>query len=309
MDLKGLKFSKMHGIGNDFPIIDESAGEVIPEADKAEACRFLCHRHFGVGGDGVLFVTPSDVADIGYRMFNPDGSEAEMCGNGIRCFARFLFDRGYLPKDLSSFTADTLRGPLTLQINRNDSGDFLNVIVDMDQPILEAPRIPTTLSEVIDQDTGISFVREQVLSSPWGEFAFTCVSMGNPHAVCFLDDLNALSQDCFTEGTKQLSSLKVDEIGAFFESHPVFPAKCNIEFIVMQDDGLHMRVFERGCGETLACGTGACASLVAAALTKRSNRHNKVHLRGGILDITWNSNNHVYMAGPAICSFAGTVEL
>ena len=101
-----------------------------------------------------------------------------------------------------------------------------------------------------------------------GEFAFTCVSMGNPHAVCFLDDLNALSQDCFTEGTKQLSSLKVDEIGAFFESHPVFPAKCNIEFIVMQDDGLHMRVFERGCGETLACGTGACASLVAAALTK-----------------------------------------
>ena len=107
----------------------------------------------------------------------------------------------------------------------------------------------------------------------------------------------------------ELSSLKVDEIGAFFESHPVFPAKCNIEFIVMQDDGLHMRVFERGCGETLACGTGACASLVAAALTKRSNRHNKVHLRGGILDITWNSNNHVYMAGPAICSFAGTVEL
>lgn len=303
-----ISFYKYHGLGNDFVMIDDMKETLDLTTDQV---KHLCDRHFGIGADGVILVRPSKRPEcIAYMHYiNSDGTLAEMCGNGIRCFARFLFDRGYLPKDLSSFTADTLRGPLTLQINRNDSGDFLNVIVDMDQPILEASRIPTTLSEVIDQETGLSFVREQMISSPWGEFAFTCVSMGNPHAVCFLDDLNALSQDCFTEGTKQLSSLKVDEIGAFFESHPAFPAKCNIEFIVVQDDGLHMRVFERGCGETLACGTGACASLVAAALTKRSNRHNKVHLRGGILDITWNSNNHVYMAGPAICSFAGTVEL
>lgn len=303
-----LTFYKYHGLGNDFVMFDDmdQTLELTPEQ-----VQHICDRHFGIGADGVILVRPSKRDEcVAYMHYiNSDGTLAEMCGNGIRCFARFLVDRGYIAPEVSSFVADTLRGPLSLELERDSSGNFLRAVVDMDEPILQAAEIPTTLKESFYPDLALSCVREQSISSPWGDFSFTCVSMGNPHAVCFLDTITSLPDTCFTGNEKTLETFKLDEIGAYFECHPAFPAKSNIEFIVVGDNELLMRVFERGCGETLACGTGACASLVAAVLTNRSKRHNKVHLRGGILDITWSKNNHVYMAGPAVCSFAGTLDL
>lgn len=303
-----LSFYKYHGLGNDFVMVDDMSNRISLTTDQV---RFLCDRHFGIGADGVILVRPSDRPECTAYMhyINSDGTLAEMCGNGIRCFARFLVDQGYISNTTTSFIADTLRGPLSLELHYDSEGEFERAVVDMDEPILRAAQIPTTLPETYVESAGCEFVREEPLESPWGTFAFTCVSMGNPHAVCFLNDIEALPDDCFSGAEKSLDTFKLNEIGAFFENHSVFPAKSNIEFIVVDNDGLHMRVFERGCGETLACGTGACASLVAAVLTNRSERHNKVHLRGGILDITWNENNHVYMAGPSLCSFTGTVEL
>ena len=179
----------------------------------------------------------------------------------------------------------------------------------MDMPILDPVKIPTILPANGNATNGESFVNEETVSSPWGDFSFTCVSMGNPHAVCFFDDLDQLPAEWFTSSDKTLNSFDLERFGAYFESHEAFPAKTNVEFIVPSNDGLHMRVFERGCGETLACGTGACASLVAAVLTGRSERANKVHLRGGTLNITWQENNHVLMTGPATQVFTGTIEI
>lgn len=303
-----LNFTKLHGLGNDFVFIDDFDESI---ELSAEQVAFLCDRHFGIGGDGVVLVRPSKRPECaGYMHYiNSDGTLAEMCGNGVRCFTKFLVDHGYVDKEAGSYIADTKRGPLPISFGLDAKGLMSQASVDMDEPILDPALVPVDLPAKGVAPDGKSFVKEEVVPSPWGDFAFTCVSMGNPHAVCFFDDIESLPDEWFVNGQKSLEAFDLNRIGAFFESNNVFPAKTNVEFIVPSEDGLHMRVYERGCGETLACGTGACASLVAAVLTGRSERTNKVHLRGGTLTITWQENNHVLMTGPAAQSFTGTIEL
>ncbi len=303
-----LNFTKLHGLGNDFVFIDDFDESI---ELSAEQVAFLCDRHFGIGGDGVVLVRPSKRPECaGYMHYiNSDGTLAEMCGNGVRCFTKFLVDHGYVDKEAGSYIADTKRGPLPISFELDAKGLMSQASVDMDEPILDPALVPVDLPAKGVASDGKSFVKEEVVPSPWGDFAFTCVSMGNPHAVCFFDDIESLPDEWFVNGQKSLEAFDLNRIGAFFESNNVFPAKTNVEFIVPSEDGLHMRVYERGCGETLACGTGACASLVAAVLTGRSERTNKVHLRGGTLTITWQENNHVLMTGPAAQSFTGTIEL
>lgn len=304
-----LDFQKLHGLGNDFVMVDDFDESIELTTEQVQ---HLCDRHFGIGGDGVILVRPSKHEEcVAYMHYiNSDGTLAEMCGNGIRCFAKFLVDNGYIDQNVSTFMADTKRGPLNLTFERDQEGKLSVATVDMDEPILDPAQVPVNLPATACERFGIECVQEQKVASPWGDFAFTCVSMGNPHAVCFFDDVAALPDEWFLAAEKSLDTFDLNRIGAFFESNEVFPAKSNIEFIVPAEDGLHMRVFERGCGETLACGTGACASLVAAAITGRSERENKVHLRGGTLSIRWDEDtNHVFMTGPAQLSFTGHVEL
>lgn len=303
-----LNFTKLHGLGNDFVFIDDFNESI---ELTAEQVAFLCDRHFGIGGDGVVLVRPSKRPECaGYMHYiNSDGTLAEMCGNGVRCFTKFLVDHGYVDPNAGSYIADTKRGPLPISFELNDQGLMSLASVDMDEPILDPEKVPANLPAEGCAPDGSAFVKEASVESPWGNFAFTCVSMGNPHAVCFFDDIEELPSDWFLSDEKTLDTFDLNRIGAFFESNKVFPAKTNVEFIVPAEDGLHMRVYERGCGETLACGTGACASLVAAVLTGRSERSNKVHLRGGTLNITWQDNNHVLMTGPATQAFTGTIEI
>lgn len=303
-----LNFTKLHGLGNDFVFVDDMAEQI---ELTAEQVAFLCDRHFGIGGDGVVLVRPSKRPECaGYMHYiNSDGTLAEMCGNGVRCFTKFLVDNGYVSPESGSYIADTKRGPLPISFQLNEQGLMSVATVDMDEPILEPKLVPANLPAEGVFDQSASFVKEAAVSSPWGVFKFTCVSMGNPHAICFFDDIESLPAEWFLSEEKSLESFDLNRIGAYFESNAVFPAKTNVEFIVPAEDGLHMRVFERGCGETLACGTGACATLVAAVLTGRSERTNKVHLRGGTLNITWAQNNHVMMTGPAMQSFTGTIEI
>lgn len=303
-----LDFVKLHGLGNDFVFVDDFDEQI---ELTPEQVAHICDRHFGVGADGVVLVRPSKRPECaGYMHYiNSDGTLAEMCGNGIRCFTKFLVDSGHLKSEEHSYIADTLRGPLPISYEVDDEGLMTRATVDMDEPILDPALVPVDLPATGKADTGVAFVEEETVSSPWGDFSFTCVSMGNPHAVCFLDNIDSLPDAWFISADKSLATFDLDRIGSFFESNPVFPAKSNIEFIVVDEDGLHMRVFERGCGETLACGTGACASLVAAVLTGRSACTNTVHLRGGDLEISWADNNHVMMTGPAAQSFTGSIEL
>lgn len=304
-------FAKLQGLGNDFVFFD---GLSTPLELTSQQVALLCDRHFGIGADGVIVVTPSPRPECRAYMhyINSDGTLAQMCGNGIRCFTKFLVDRGYLPQQDSSYWADTLRGPLCISYTVDDQGCMNFASVDMDEPILDPTLIPSTIAATtIYRDTPC--VIEAPLESPWGIFSFTLVSMGNPHAVTFIDDFEALPDTCFIGGEgikKTLETLDVARIGTFFESHPAFPEKANIEFATRQGDALAMRVFERGCGETLACGTGTCATLVAAVLTQRSNRKNTVHLLGGNLVIQWNeATNHITMTGPAAQSFIGEISI
>lgn len=303
-----LNFTKLHGLGNDFVFIDDFNESI---ELTAEQVAFLCDRRFGIGGDGVVLVRPSKRPECaGYMHYiNSDGTLAEMCGNGVRCFTKFLVDHGYVDPNAGSYIADTKRGPLPISFELNDQGLMSLASVDMDEPILDPEKVPANLPAEGCAPNGSAFIKEASVESPWGNFEFTCVSMGNPHAVCFLDDIEELPADWFLSDEKTLDTFDLNRIGAFFESNKVFPAKTNVEFIVPAEDGLHMRVYERGCGETLACGTGACASLVAAVLTGRSERTNKVNLRGGTLNITWQDNNHVLMTGPATQAFTGTIEI
>lgn len=304
-------FAKLHGLGNDFVFFD---GLSAPFEITSEQVAFLCDRHFGIGADGVIVVKPSPRPECRAYMhyINSDGTLAQMCGNGIRCFTKFLVDRGYLPQEDSQYWADTLRGPLCISYTVDKQGQMISASVDMDEPIVDPALIPTTLS-VNATYHDISCVVEAPLESPWGKFFFTPVSMGNPHAVTFIDNFETLPDACFVGGEKEkktLATLDVARIGAFFESHPAFPEKANIEFATREGDALAMRVFERGCGETLACGTGTCATLVAAVLTGRSCQENTVHLLGGDLVIRWDeATNHVIMIGSATQSFTGEISL
>ena len=304
-----LDFAKLHGLGNDFIFIDDTNRTLDLTADEVAA---LCDRHFGIGADGVILVRPgaSDGAAGYMHYINADGTLAQMCGNGVRCTAKYLVDRGFVPAGERSLVVDTLSGPKPISFEVDEAGRMTLATVDMGAPILEPAQVPVDAPADAVAPDGTPYAGSLALESPWGTYEFACVSMGNPHAICFVDDWDALPDTLFSDPeAKSLDTLLLDGIGAFFESHSAFPEKTNVEFAAVGEDGIAMRVYERGCGETLACGTGACATNVAACLTGRAGRENDLNLRGGTLRIRWDDDGRIYMTGPAEESFAGTVEV
>ncbi len=303
-----LTFTKLNGAGNDFVFVDDLSSEI--ELTTSQVA-WLCDRHFGIGADGVILVRPSERPECAAYMhyINSDGTLAQMCGNGVRCFAKFLVDRGYVQPSDGAFVADTLAGPKPISFTVDDEGKMTQATVDMGHPILDPQTVPVSVEANAQSTTGVAYAGDIAIESPWGPFAFTCVSMGNPHAITFIEDFEALPDELFASDEKTLATLDLEKIGAFYESNPIFPEKANIEFASITERGIEMRVYERGCGETLACGTGACATCVAAALTDRASRENDLILRGGVLHIHWTDDDHVMMTGPAAEAFEGTVEL
>jgi diaminopimelate epimerase len=272
-----MRFTKMQGCGNDYVYVDCVTQK--PPANPAALSVKIADRHFGVGGDGLILICPSEKADARMRMFNADGSESEMCGNGIRCVAKYVYDHGIAKKP--SLTIETGRGVLTLELDIR-GGKVEQVRVDMGEPILEAAKIPTTLSGNPPIEVAL----------PGFDLKATCVSMGNPHCVIFVDEI-----------TQQ----QVHGIGPEIEKSLLFPRKTNVEFVtVNRADDVTFRVWERGSGETLACGTGSCAVAVAGVLTGRTGRQITAHVLGGDLHLLWSeADNHVYMTGPAVEVFSG----
>mgnify|MGYP002586111637 FL=1 len=278
-----VKFTKMHGLGNDYVYMDAINQKI---ENRSELAKFVSDRHFGIGSDGLILICPSEKADFRMQMFNQDGSEAEMCGNGIRCVGKFVYDKGLTNK--TTITVETLAGIKTLVMTEKN-GKIEAVRVDMGEPILEPKLIP-----VISEENPVKNLQLKVEDK---EFKFTCVSMGNPHAVAFIEE--------------DVNDFDICKYGAKLEVNKAFPNKANIEFInVIDDKTLKMRVWERGAGETLACGTGACASAVAAMLNGYTSMEVTVHLLGGDLKIEWSkADNHVYMTGTATTVFEGEIEV
>ena len=274
-----MRFTKMHGIGNDYIYID-CFRQPMPH-DPAGLSRSISDRHFGVGGDGLILICPSDKADARMRMFNADGSESEMCGNGVRCVAKYVHDHGLVRK--SPLTIETGRGVLTLELEIA-GGAVRQVRVDMGEPILQAERVPTTLAGDPPREVALVVGGQTLL--------VTCVSMGNPHCITFVD---------------AITDAQVLGLGPQIERQPAFPRRVNAEFVrVNRPDDVTVRVWERGSGETLACGTGACAVAVAGHLTGRTQRRITAHLPGGDLQLYWSEvDNHVYMTGPAVEVYSG----
>jgi len=278
-----LNFSKWQGCGNDFVLADCFAEKI---EDFAALSGRICDRHYGVGADGLILVLPSAVADFKMRIFNTDGSEAEMCGNGIRCFARYVYEKKLTDKTV--FTVETGAGILTPEILLANDGQVELVRVNMGQPILAGDEIPVS-------GFGMNRVIDEPLEVLGQSYKMTCVSMGNPHCVIFVDDIE---------------QVELEKIGASFEKHPVFPKKTNTEFVEVKDrQHMRMRVWERGAAITLACGTGSCATLVAAVLNDKSDRRAEIELDGGNLVIEWAEDGNVYMAGPAEHVFNGTYQM
>ncbi|KAJ3680834.1 hypothetical protein LUZ60_015323 [Juncus effusus] len=287
-----LHFVKYHGLGNDFIMVD-NRDSTEPRVTPDQAIK-LCDRNFGIGADGVIFVMPGiNGSDYTMRIFNSDGSEPEMCGNGVRCFAKFIAELENL-EGTHSFTIHTGAGLIVPEI-QNDG----QVKVDMGEPVLTAPQIPTKVSPTNENGS----VVQAGLKVDGANWSVTCVSMGNPHCVTF--GLVGNSQ-----GLK-VDELNLAEIGPKFEHHEMFPARTNTEFVeILSRSHLKMRVWERGAGATLACGTGACAIVVAAVLENRAERKCVVELPGGPLEIEWREeDNHIYMTGPAQSVFYGSVLL
>ena len=303
-----MKFTKMQGLGNDYIYINAFEERV---EDPAALAKKISDRHFGIGADGVILVRPSERPECAAYMhyINSDGTLAQMCGNGVRCFAKFLVDRGYVQASDGSFIADTLAGPKPISFTVDEQDKMTQATVDMGHPILDPQEVPVNAQANATSPLGTPYAKDVAIESPWGPFSFTCVSMGNPHAITFIEDFDVLPDDLFTGAPKELATLDLEKIGAFYESNPIFPEKANIEFAHISEKGIEMRVYERGCGETLACGTGACATCVAAALTERAGRENDLILRGGVLHILWTEDDHVMMTGPATEAFEGTVSL
>lgn len=273
-----MKFAKWQGTGNDFVIVNGFEETI---ADYSAKAIEVCDRHYGIGADGLIMVLPSSIADFQMRIFNSDGSEPEMCGNGIRCFARYVYESGLMNK--TDLTVETLAGiirpKLLLENDRVGS-----VCVDMGEPRLQRGEIPVTgdpAGRVIDVPLVVGAT----------DYRITCVSMGNPHCVIFTD---------------AVEELDLPTLGRPIEGHPWFPRKTNVEFVqVLDRQNLRMRVWERGAGVTLACGTGTCATVVAAVLNGKTDRKVRVRLDGGELLVEWRDDNHVYMTGPAVEVFRG----
>lgn len=283
--MERLRFTKMHGIGNDYVYVDCTQQ---PLADAAAVARRVSPRHTGIGSDGLILICPSTVADVRMEMYNADGSRGEMCGNGIRCVGKYVYDHGLCRRE--TLRVETDAGIKLLQLDVA-GGAVRSVTVDMGEPELEGPRIPVAApGRVIDAPLAIE--------PPTGleTDRVTCVSMGNPHCVLFLGEVETLD---------------LERIGPRFESHPFFPKRVNTEFVrVDARDDVRMRVWERGSGETAACGTGACAVVVAGVLTGRTERHCRVRLNGGELAIEWReADGHVWMTGPAEEVFEGEIAL
>jgi diaminopimelate epimerase len=277
-----MKFAKMQGAGNDYVYVN-CFEETI--ADPAALARQVSNRNFGIGSDGLILIMPSEVADVRMRMFNSDGSESEMCGNGIRCVAKYAYDHGLVKK--TEITAETGAGILTLQLFPNDRDRIERVRVNMGRPRLTRGQIPMTGPA----DEQVVSVELQILDRT---FRITCVSMGNPHCVIFVDDAAAFP---------------VDKYGPVIENHALFPRRTNVEFVqVISPTEVRQRTWERGAGETLACGTGASAVAVAGVLTGRTERAILNHLSGGDLEMEWTEEGSVYMTGPAVQVFEGVFD-
>ncbi len=280
-----MKFVKMEGIGNDYVYIDCTKEEI---KNPHELAKKVSDRHFGIGSDGLILICNSDRADFKMKMFNSDGSEAEMCGNGIRCVGKFIYDNNLSKKE--ELSIETLAGIKKLKLNIQDN-KVSTVTVDMGEPILKAQEIPIKNETKFKSNEGIEYNKVN-LNIKDVEFEFTCVSMGNPHAVTYIENTD---------------NFDLEKYGKIAEIDEHFPKKVNAEFIqIIDKNNIKMRVWERGSGETLACGTGACASAVASYLNGLIDRNVNVHLLGGILNIKWNKeDNHIYMTGPATTVFTG----
>lgn len=292
-----MKFTKMHGIANDYVYIN-CFEEDVP--NKSAIASYVSHRHTGVGSDGAIFICPSDVADCEMKMYNADGTRAEMCGNGIRCVAKFVYDYGIVDKTEMTIVSMGAKKHITLQTGEEEGAPITgrkfgkradgmvakSIRVDMGEPILTPDRIPVVLNDgdslCVDKDIYVGDLT----------YKMTCVSMGNPHAVVFVD---------------KLSDFPIEKIGPLFENHVCFPNRTNTEFVRIENrNEVHMRVWERGAGETLACGTGACATVVACVLNNLTDEKVTVHLRGGDLQIEWDRvANRIYMTGPATTVYEG----
>lgn len=270
-----LAFTKMHGCGNDFVVLDCMERQ---PAGLAEIARSLCHRRFGVGADQLLTIKPSASADFRMEIYNADGGEVEMCGNGIRCFAKYVYEHGLTRK--REIVVETLAGLIRPRLE----GEMVEV--DMGRPVLDGRAVPVRAD---------GRVVNHPLTVDGGEYTVTCVSMGNPHCVLYVDDADALD---------------LPRLGPSFERHAFFPNRVNTEFVqVLGRDEVRVRVWERGAGETWACGTGASAVAVAGVLTGRTDRRVTVHLMGGDLEIRWADDHRVYMTGPAREVFRGSVRV
>jgi len=278
-----IQFTKMHGCGNDYVYINGFT-QLIPQKKKADFVRFVSDRHFGIGSDGVIFINPSKEADFEMEMFNADGSRSEMCGNGIRCVAKYVHDKGLTDQTRFSIISGGKIKYMDLTV---ENGVTTLIKVDMGEPILQADLVPvkSTNEQVVDEEI-------QVLDQT---YHMTCVSMGNPHAVVFWDDVK---------------NMDIEAIGPYFENHERFPRRTNTEFVEVTDRAhVSMRVWERGTGETLACGTGCCATAVACVLNGRTDRHVTVRVLGGEVIIDWDEKTgHVFMTGPAEFVFDGEIE-
>lgn len=276
-----MKFTKMHGCGNDYVYVNGFTEKV---ADKPKAVVALSDRHFGIGSDGVIFINPSQQADFEMEMYNADGTRAEMCGNGIRCVGKYVYDHGMTDK--TSITVESFGKVKYLDLTV-ENGKVVKVKVNMGKPELTAKDVPVVLvhEQVIDEEIIVK----------GKSYRMTCVSMGNPHAVVFMDDVEHLA---------------IEEIGPYFENHERFPNRTNTEFVqVIDDSHVKMRVWERGTGETLACGTGCCATAVACVLNRLTGEHVTVQVLGGEIEIYWDQKeNLVYMTGPAVTVFEGETE-
>ncbi len=277
-----IEFVKMHGLGNDYVYIDAINQNI---NNKNELAKKVSDRHFGIGSDGMILICKSDIADFRMQMFNSDGTEAEMCGNGIRCVGKFVYDNGYTDKE--NIEIETLAGVKKLKLYVQN-GKVEKVKVDMGEPILEPNKIPVISSEEPVKDLNLNIMDRN--------FKFTCISMGNPHAVTFIDE--------------DVNEFDIEKYGKLVEINAAFPQRTNVEFInVLDKNTIKMRVWERGAGETLACGTGACASAVASFLNGFTERNVIVELLGGNLEIEWNEeDNHIYMTGPATTVYKGIYE-
>ncbi len=280
-----MKFTKMQGCGNDYVYVNGMA-EQLPKERKPEIVRFLSDRHFGIGGDGVIFINAAEEADFEMEMFNADGTRSEMCGNGIRCVAKFVYDKGLTQeKHISIVSAGKIK---YLDLTVNDKNTVETVKVNMGSPILVPEQIPAVFEGENVIDRPITVQRK--------EYRVTCVSMGNPHAVVFVDNTD---------------TLELEKIGPDFEHHEVFPNRTNTEFVqVIDRNHVKMRVWERGTGETLACGTGCCATAVACVLNGLTDTDVEVEVLGGKIQIRWDrENNLVYMTGPAVTVFEGEIDI